>query len=310
MPDMPEPTPIAVSITDLHLTLQQSACRADKDWLAVQAGYLKQVRDLAHSFEDVPVLCAGDVFDRWNPSPELINFALEHLPDGMICIPGQHDLPEHRAEAMHRSGYGVLKQAEKIEDISGTSRRTQHGFSFFFRMYGFGWGQEITTPTREEPIKIALIHRYVWASERSKYKDAPAEANIGNLKGVLRGYDVAITGDNHTFFQGTVGKCNVFNGGTFIRRKSDEMFHRPCCGIIYSDGSVKRHFLDTSGDRFHEDVEDRSEVALDMRAFINNLEKLGEHGLDFRAAVKQHLEKDDVPEGAKQIILEALKEQE
>src|SRR5687768_17059020 len=119
MPTVQPNYPIAIAISDLHLSLLKPACRADDNWLEVQAHYLKQVRDLAHP-DGLPVLCAGDVFDRCNAPAELINFALKHLPDEMICVPGQHDLVGHRIDSMHRCGYGVLKQAGKIIDVSGS----------------------------------------------------------------------------------------------------------------------------------------------------------------------------------------------
>jgi DNA repair exonuclease SbcCD nuclease subunit len=68
---MHAPTPLAVLVADLHLSLQQPACRADENWLAVQKRYLKQL-----SVIGLAVICAGDIFDRWNPSPELLVFAI------------------------------------------------------------------------------------------------------------------------------------------------------------------------------------------------------------------------------------------
>jgi hypothetical protein len=117
--------PIAVLCSDIHLSLKQPPCRAD-DWLSVQKGYLVQLKSLACAAKElwlgnrnttgrpIPILCAGDIFDKWNSPPELIRFALEHLPDGMICVPGQHDLPNHSFEEIHRSAYGVLREAGKI----------------------------------------------------------------------------------------------------------------------------------------------------------------------------------------------------
>src|SRR5688500_1062308 len=93
--------PIAILCADLHLTMKQPACRDDDDWMKTQAGYLSQLKMLQKSETMgpvLPILCAGDIFDKWNAPPELIHFALEHLPDGMICVPGQHDLPNHRME--------------------------------------------------------------------------------------------------------------------------------------------------------------------------------------------------------------------
>ena len=123
MPPMQEPNAIAILCSDLHLSLTKPACRADKDWMEVQAHYLKQLEDTAGN---LPIFCAGDIFDRWNAPPELINFALRNLPDDMLCVPGQHDLPNHRLDEKHRSGYGVLSNAGKIEDLSN-KKHPYHG---------------------------------------------------------------------------------------------------------------------------------------------------------------------------------------
>jgi len=299
---------IAIAISDLHLSLLQPVCRADKDWLTVQAGYLDQVKKVyAQQSEqdqpDVPILCAGDLFDRWNPPPELIHFALEHLPDGMMCVPGQHDLPNHRIDEMHRSGYGVLKKAGKIRDLSGKRTGDMGGFV----VQGFGWGQEIKPVQKEEGLlQIALIHRYVWTIEHC-YPGAPEEAHLNKYMGPLKGYDVAIFGDNHRGFSAELKTGTaVLNCGGFIRRKSDEINYVPTIGLIYSDGSVERKRLNTLGDVFHENPEDRKEVPLNMAQFIEGLEALGEHGLNFREAVENHLRTDEIDEKTKEIILKAL----
>lgn len=322
MSNMPKPTLIAVLCSDLHLTLQRPACRDDKDWLDVQAGYLKQLRTLAHrrtrfspdhewDIETVPIICAGDIFDRWNVSPELINFALKHLPDGMICVPGQHDLPNHRMDAIHRSGYGVLAQAGKIKDISGSTLASDAGFA----AYGFGWEEEIEPldPNNEQRpgaakaiLHVAVIHRYMWSVPGTGYPGSPEKARLYAFKKQLRGYDVAVVGDNHIHFTAQAGECQVFNCGGFIRRKSDEIDRRPAVGLLYSDGTVKTHFLDTSGDKFHADVQKREEIPVNMKEFIDSLEGLGEQGLDFREAVRQHLRNDDLKKPVKRLIEEIM----
>src|SRR5580765_2947060 len=192
--------PIALVISDLHLSLLQPACRADKDWMEVQKKYLAQVRMIAdHSSISgpLPVLCAGDIFDRWNPPPELINFALRELPDGMICVPGQHDLPNHRMDQIHRSGYGVLVQAKKIKDIAGQILKAAK-----IHIYGFGWNQDITLPKYipgNGLLNIALIHHYCWAIGH-QYPGAPEDSHLNAFMKQLKGYDVAVFGDNHKSF--------------------------------------------------------------------------------------------------------------
>lgn len=301
--------PAAVVISDLHLSLLRPACRADKDWMEVQASYLDQVNVIRYELNPIkrlPILCAGDIFDRWNAPPELINFALKHLPDGMICVPGQHDLPNHRYDDVHRSGYGVLKQTGKIEDVHQMELIVEHNGKCSFSIHGFGWGQPVQ-PRKETAhlLQVALIHQYCWTSDLC-YPGAPQEANASAFKKQLKGYDVAVFGDNHQSFTTKCGDCNVLNTGGFIRRKSDEIDRVPCIGIIYDDGTVKRKKLDTSIDVFQDVQKDRPEVPLDLKEFIEGLEGLGEHGLNFVEAVERHLKGDDIDLETKDIILKAL----
>lgn len=300
-----EPRPIAVLCADIHLSLTAPVSRADKDWMETQASYLKQLRDIANG---CPVLCAGDIFDRWNTPAELISFAFEHLPDKMVCIPGQHDLPEHRIDQMHRSGYGVLKQAHKITDLSGGAFWSTPDLM----VHGFGWGESIlpypwwTSGEYGKIIRVVLVHRYCWIPSSNPVPDAPIENRADRLYSEVKSYQVAVFGDNHQGFLRPDPVCTVINCGTLLRRKRDEISYQPSVGILYDNGKVKRMRLDTSVDAFHEGVSEKEEVPFNMREFVKRLEGLGEHGLDFRETVERYLENEDVSEEVKRIVLQAL----
>lgn len=288
--------PIATFVSDIHLSLTPPACRAETDWLKVQAGYLEQLKDIA---QGSPILFGGDLFDRWNAPPELIHFALQHLPNGMLCVPGQHDLPNHRRDQMHRSGYGVLEEADKIVDLSDRSYFDAGSFV----AYGFGWGQPILQAVKtDQTLQIAIVHQYIYLNQKSAYPGAPKEARLANVERILRTYDVTVIGDNHIpWISG-----NIINCGGFIRRKSDEI-ERPCyVGILAPHGKVERVKLDTSKDKFQTTKSQKEEQPFDMRAFLDSLKDLGEHGLNFREAVKRHLEKEDIDEDTKEIIYHVI----
>lgn len=316
-----KPKPIAVLCSDLHLSLQAPACRADKNWLDVQAFYLGQLKKVANG---LPVLCAGDIFDRWNASPELINFALERLPDNMYCVPGQHDLPNHSMDQIHRSGYGVLINAGKIKqlhpNISPEAWNSMH-------VYGFGWGQKITPVHKREdwghkiPVHVAVIHKFIWINEETKYPGAGEDSQLKSFAKQLKGYDAVVIGDNHKGWvrlpsltkdesfksQSYLPKTDVINCGTFIRRKSDEEDYHPAIGILFDDGTIERRYcLDTSIDKFHANAKVREAIAVNMAQFINQLENLGEHGLNFEEAVRNHLRGEEFDDETKKIILQAL----
>jgi DNA repair exonuclease SbcCD nuclease subunit len=313
------PEPIAIACADLHLSMKTPACRAD-NWMITQAKYLKQVSTISWNLAKessfymgkfLPVIVAGDIFDRWNPSPELITFAMKHLPPNVFAVPGQHDLPNHRLDDMHKSGYGVLVEAGRINDLS---EYVEYGNRY--SLHGFGWGKKVKPldesfekldPKEGKCVHIAVIHKFVWMGDYG-YPGAPAIWHRDSYADKLKGFDVAVFGDNHKGFQTQIGKTTIYNCGGFIRRKTDEMNYTPRVGIIYNDGSVKHRFLDINGDKFHklEVAQDREKEAFDMRDFLEQLEGLGEQATDFREAVRGFLRENSVPKGVEALTLSAL----
>lgn len=299
--------PVAILCSDLHLTLKQPVCRNDDDWMETQAFALAQISVLQGILADQigdfpPILCAGDIFDKWNPPPELISFAFRNLPKRMLCVPGQHDLPNHRMDEMFKSAYGVLVEAERIHDLSLHQHNKQVSF------HGFGWNQKIAPPDKsfKNSLKVAVIHKYVWKTGFS-YAGAPESARIQSLNAPLSSYNVAVFGDNHKGFSVRLKNgTEVFNCGGFIRRKSDEIHYKPQVGILYEDGSVKPHFLKTDLDKFHPNTKRQEEEAFDMKDFLEQLEGLGEQALDFREAVKAYFRENNVPKAVKALTLAAL----
>ena len=192
-------------------------------------------------------------------------------------------------------------QAGKIRDIQAIPLYP------FCAVSGFGWGQSILPMAIPWKLSLVISHRYCWTEGKS-YPDAPESGNVRALRKQLKGYDVALFGDNHQAFIDIGGNgCTIINCGGFIRRKSDEIDREPCVGLLFEDGSVKLHKLDTGIDKFHTDAKQREETAVDVQQFISELEELGEHGLNFREVVKRHLDgASDLSEGARQIIREAL----
>lgn len=289
---------LAVFLSDVHLTLYPPACRAEEDWLQVQRLYLKQVTDLA---QGAPVFIAGDLFDRWNPPPELICFALRYLPEPCYAVPGQHDLLNHRKDQMHRSGYGVLVEAGKIHDLSGGQFYCDPENRY--RVRGFGWNEPPEPVEDPLPPVVLLSHQYVW-TEGHAFPGAPPERKVSS--GVVPpGYRWAVFGDNHKGFY--LHSQFILNCGTFIRRKSDEVAYRPQVGVLYSKGMMRTVPLDVGKDVFRPVVELPAEVPLDMESFIEGLQGLGEHGLNFREAVenyvRQHLE---LPKPVTDLLLQSL----
>lgn len=308
------PQPIAILVSDIHLSHKPPIFRSEEpDWYAAMKRPLDELLQVAED-NRVPIICAGDIFDKWNSPAELINFAIDNLPY-MYAIPGQHDLPHHRLEDIQKSAYWSLVLAETIKHLNNPNGTDLETNSWRFCVYPFPWGIDIV-PVEIEPYqgcqKIAAIHSYVWCDEKNSYPGAPKEKLLGHYN--LRGYDAAVFGDNHKGFisrsQKSIG-CPVMNCGTFMVRKSDERNYKPQIGILHEDASIKPHYLDTSKDVYFDDTEivskvEQAETYFDN--FIDDLKSLGLDSLDFREAVNRRLDLDNVSEPVRRAVMEAIDE--
>ena len=99
----------------------------------------------------------------------------------------------------------------------------------------------------------------------------------------------------------------IFNCGTLMRRKSDEIDYKPQVGLLLKSGEVIPHYLDISQDKYLETIEEgETKSELDMTSFMEELEKLGNTALDFKEAMKQFFHTGKTSDEAKQIILKAM----
>lgn len=293
---------IAILCADIHLSSTPPIWRSNEpDWYAAMKRPLDELKMLQKKY-GCPIFCAGDMFDKWNSSAELINWTIDNLPE-MYAIPGQHDLPNHNLKEIKKSAYWTLVKAGKIIDIG---KREWLDFDTFM-LIGFPFGikqEQNQTGAPKNTLMIAIAHQYVWTKGCSHPNALPQD--MINPKNVS-GYDVVIFGDNHKEFGIKVGKTVVFNCGSLIRRRSDEEYYTPQVGVLYSDGTIAPHFLDTSKDKhlkLQEGAINNSEI--DLSGFIRVLEQLGDCGLDFKEAIKAYLQDKHISNQTKTIIYKAM----
>lgn len=306
LPDV-RPDPVAILCADIHLSETAPPARsAETNWFETQARVLKLVGKIADKF-DVPIICAGDVFDKWNPSPSLLNLALDIIPDdrGFYAIPGQHDLPYHRYEDIKKSAYWTMVKAGKITHIDGV-----YAMNRGFILHGFRWGEPVRPLVySRKGLHLAVVHAYIWRRGFS-FPNAPENATVSEWNPKLRGYDAAVFGDNHKGFLAIQKHpCNILNCGTLMRRKIDEIDYHPCVGILNKDKSIIRYRLDTSKDKFICADKDLCQVEdQDFTDFIEELKTLADKGLDFAEILHQRVNDGSISDGARQVILQAMEE--
>lgn len=298
---------VGIVCSDLHLSLRPPLARtSEPDWLEAMARPLRQLIKLKEEFH-VPILCAGDIFDHWWSMPQLVNWLIAKVPYRPLfyAIPGQHDLPYHSTEEIQRSSYWTLVTAGVIEHVVSPYQLGP------LLVTGFPFGMEAHTCHREKGmIHVALIHRYVWMGDHS-YPGAPPEQNVKQVMKEYSGFDVLAVGDNHRGFTITSKGTTVFNCGTFMRRKSDEIHYHPQVGLIRQDGYVEPCVLDTSEDVI--ETTSGSEQG-DVRSFSEVDRLLGELGAlrgavpDFVEVVGRVLDKKKVSKAVRTIVMEAIED--
>lgn len=302
--EMKSTDPIAVMCSDLHLSDKCPIARtAEPDWFEAMRRPIKQMRDRAHVL-GVPVICAGDIFHKWNSSNELVNFALDELPQ-MYAVAGQHDLPFHNREDLDRSALGTLVRAGKVKMLSPNKPTLIRGAW----LWGFGWGDEVQPGpgATHMAVAVAVIHAYVWRKGKG-YEGAPEDARIAAWYDRLKDYQVALFGDNHKGFL-TGSAPVVYNHGAFMCRAIDEVNYSPHIGILYRDGNVVQEYLDTAKDLFVERQDELEEdPAFNVEKFVEVLGDLASDSVDFRSYVRRYFQKYQASPAVQRIVLETITE--
>jgi len=265
-------------------------------------GYLKQIQDLCDK-HGCWCIYSGDIFHKWNSPAELINFAIDRLPMG-FAIPGQHDLPLHQIEDIRKSAYWTLVKAKRLFNLNAKNPIEVEKSKI--RVFGFPWGVPISPPNKNIPdvINLAVVHKYIWKDQRTKYKDAPEEERASAYKDSLKGFHAAVFGDNHVGFTTRVGNCNVINCGGLYNSKSDEIAKKTMVGLLYSDGSIQPYYLDTSKDKWDHRVEAVVDENPELLDLIEMLDDMKSSAFDYRGAVTQSLNRLKVSNSVRALILD------
>lgn len=298
-------------VADLHLWHRPPPCRANEpDWYKAMERPLDQIRWVTENANgdeaSVPLAYAGDIFDRWNPPPELISWAIKKLPPG-FAVPGQHDLPYHRYEDVRKSAYWTLVQAGVIRNLH-PGRPAELAS---VRLWGFPWGEELCEMGMGPflGLDVAIIHHYVWCEGKS-HPEASATHHFRKVAKLLGKYQAAFFGDNHLPFSRHAAdqRCWLVNCGNVFRRRTDEADHRASVCLLHEQGGVSRIYLDQSGDVFTDKEHSTLPAgdAANFEMFLQTLQSLGGTLYNYRDALLTYMDQREVPNGVRRVILKAL----
>jgi DNA repair exonuclease len=285
--------PNAIFCSDLHLREDTPVCRTD-DFVQAQFDKLDYISALQRRY-DCPVLCAGDLFDKWKPSPWLLSMAMIHLPDCFYTILGQHDLPQHSLELIHKCGAFTLQKANRIHILP-------------FCHWGQipeGWKNFEGSVNMGGP-KILVWHKMNYQGKKPwpGCTDPPA---LGLLRKYPQ-YDIIVTGDNHkTFVEEYQGRY-LINPGSMMRMDADQVDHKPCVFLWYAeDNTIKQVFLPIQQNvisREHLEVKKERDARID--AFVSQLDGEWEGTISFEENLERFFQKNRTRHDTKTIIYKSL----
>ena len=288
--------PDAILCADLHIWYGQPRCRTDVfkealirkiNWLKTKSGKIIHTPN-GYEFnsdfvgEDIPIICAGDVFHKWNNDPALLADMIETLPH-MICIPGQHDVPGNTMSNYPLSSLRVLEAADAVSVIRFTERKTQFSGS-------------LTLCGRE----ILLVHELLWAK---KPWTGLTKGNAVDFINKNSEYDLIVSGDNHEPFVVQNEKTLLVNPGSFTRMTAAQKDHKPRVYLWYA----KTNTVEPLYIPIEEDVVSNKHLAEgdSLDGFVAEMKEVYDLEISFVGNMKQFLSKNRTRKEVRDIIWRA-----
>jgi len=296
----------AIIVGDIHLRDDQPECWVD-DYFEAQAEAVTFMRDLATKYV-CPIIAPGDIFHKWNSSHQLVSWAINNLPRNIICIAGQHDLPQHRLQKLSKSALTVLKSAGVVKMPSD---RRSPVLSDPDAIWGYSWGESLSSGRKNGSgeafrRKIAMAHVMTFA-KKDPYHGAGGDS-AKKLLEKMAGFDLIVTGDNHEPFTVRDGKRLLVNAGSMMRMRADQMDHKP--RFYLWDGeendveAVYLPYKKTAISRDHIDRKDDRDERID--AFVSRLKDDIEIGFSFEDNLKKFMMKENTESSVEKMVLESL----
>lgn len=303
--------PDMIITSDLHLRDSTPKCRTD-DYFAAQARKIAFLKEVQHKYM-IPILDAGDTFDKWKSSPFIERWAIENLPtfidgsEAIITIPGNHEMPGRNINFLDKSSLLVIEAARIVNVLKVA------GLPFMLRafaIYGYPYGSEIIPITKENKFvckkRIAIIHDMIYHKE--KLPPGVLGTKATSLLRKLKQFDLIITGHNHKPFTTEHNGRLLINPGSMMRAKADQVEHRPRFYLWYADtNTCEAVFYPIEKDvisRKHIDIIKRKDKR--TAAFVARVNDVYEVGFSFEKNMESYFKANKESKRVKNICWEVM----
>jgi predicted phosphodiesterase len=301
----PKPKADAILCADPHIRPNVPICRTD-DFFQAMSDKLDTILDLSKR-HDCPILVAGDLGRRPlnNGWPTwLLEWTINKFEGHeIICICGQHDLPNHRLDLFGKSGMGVLHAARAIEVI----QRNTITFKGIFNINAFHYGQEIIRPKIINQFpNIAMTHQMII---ENKLLFPGQEAPKGHqLLKKFPQYDLILSGDNHNAFTVEQDGRWLVNPGSMMRTTADQIDHKPRVYLWWAEtNEIQAVYLPIQhGVISREHIKDSKGIELRNQAFIERVNSMDSLEIVYEDNIAEYFKKYRTEKSVKNKVFEAL----
>jgi DNA repair exonuclease SbcCD nuclease subunit len=276
--------------SDWHLRSTRPRCRLDNDWLETQKTALAHVAAYAEQYK-ADVIVLGDIFHSTNETTnEVIGLVQEFalmLKEGALglyILAGNHDLPQHNLDNIHRSAFQILLNSKNIFHLDRL-KLNDGRHSLKVSAVNFG---------AVDLLDADIVFKHILCfPENEKIPPSDKIVKPSELFAQFENAKYIFTGDYHRQFVYNKAKTKkLLNPGCLLKQAVDMIDYEPSVFLIdFEDGEltykicpipdneklVTDEYLETEKERnsrieaFIERIKENEAVTFDFIENVHNL---------------------------------------
>ena len=297
--------PTAILSADWHLRSDTPQCRTD-DFIKAQEIKIDFIINLAKEHQ-IPILISGDLGHKSQWPNWLLEWAIKKFRDvNILCIPGQHDLPNHKIELIPQSGIGVLSAAGAINLLFTIGFYSD---SLDCYLHSYPYDKKINKSSFPNDKKTICMTHQMIIKDKEEWPDQKA-TQAKNLLKQFPEYDLILSGDNHQPFVVEYEGRLLVNPGSIMRTTTIQIDHQPRVYLWYKDtNEVEAVYLPIEQDVISTDhIIDIKERDSRMESYIERVRNDVEIELSFEDNIISHIRKYRISDEIKEKILKCFPE--
>ena len=294
---------------DWHLRSQRPRCRLDDDWMETQKKALKCIVDYAGE-NNADVIVIGDIFHSTNETTNeviglvqgmAINLKKEGL--SLYILAGNHDLPQHNIDNIHRSAFQILIRSINIYHLR--QLKFDDGVYHYGRVSAVDFGES-------DNLDAEIVFKHVLCfPENEKIPPSDKIVKPSELFAQFSSAKYIFTGDYHRQFVYSKGKTKkLINPGCLLRQAADMIDYQPSVTLVnFENGELNYEICPIPDDEklVTDEYLEKEELRNSrIEAFIERIKENEQVSFDFIENVHNMMKSNNINDDIKNTILELI----